>query len=102
LKKNLRSKLRRIQPKEIKEEGSSIKTKGVSDPDDSSCVDVGELFAVSTEMFYESPSEFHRMAPEIYDCLMKLYRFNTMVEIPKKQKITNIKDTLSMLLNRLK
>lgn len=72
------------------------------DPDDSSCVDVAELFAISTEMFYESPLELQKITPEIYDCLMSLYRFNAAVEIPKKQKITIIRDALSTALNRLK
>jgi len=54
-------------------------------PDDTSCVDVSELFAVSTEMFFEHPQELHKRAPEIYDCLMKLYRYNPIIDFPKKE-----------------
>lgn len=68
------------------------------DPEDASCVDIGELFAVSTEMFFECPIELQNMAPEIYDCLMSLYRLNPIKEFPKKQKVTNFLDaTLSAL-----
>lgn len=72
------------------------------DPDNSSCVDVGELFAVSTEMFFESPSELQKITPEIYDCLMKLYRINTKVEIPKRQNITNRRNVFNMVFNLFK
>jgi len=68
------------------------------DPEDSSCVDTGELFAVSTEMFFECPKELQNMVPEIYDCLMMLYRCNPIKEFPKKQKLINYLDaTLSAL-----
>jgi len=72
------------------------------DRNDSSCVDVGELFAVSTEKFYEDPLELQKIAPEIYNCLTKLYRFDAVVEMPKKQKTTIVRDALSIALNRFK
>ena len=54
------------------------------DPDDPSCVDLAELFAVSSEKYYETPFKLNEMAPDIYNCLLTLYRFNPLEEIPKK------------------
>ena len=70
------------------------------DPNDSSCVDIGELFAVSTEMFYETPVRLKKLAPEIYQCLMKLYRMDTIVEIPKRK--SEFKRALSTALNKVR
>ncbi len=69
---------------------------------DSTCVDVGELYAIATEMFFESPNELNKEAPEIYDCLAKLYRFNPMRDFPKKGKITKPWDAISAAVNRFK
>lgn len=71
-------------------------------PDDSSCVDAKELFAVATELFYEEPQGLRRLSPEIYDCLMKLYRCDPVVEIPKKQKLKLLKNIWSAILEKLK
>lgn len=71
------------------------------DPEDSSCVDTGELFAVSTEMFFECPIELQNMAPEIYDCLMMLYRVNPIKEFPKKQKHNKYLDATLSALTRM-
>ncbi len=66
------------------------------DPYDSSCVDVGELFAVSTEMFFECPRKLQKITPEIYNCLMKLYRCNPIIDFPKEKK--GIKNLVSSII----
>lgn len=70
------------------------------DPDDASCIDVGELFAVSTEFFFECPSDLQEECPEIYTCLMLLYRFNPIEDFPKKTKMQKAWDTIKMISNR--
>lgn len=54
------------------------------DSNDSSCVNVAELFAVSTEFFFECPSKLLRYCPEIYQCLKKLYGIDPVICLPKK------------------
>ena len=53
------------------------------DRHDDSCVDVGELFAVLTEFFFECPEKLIRYSAEIYQCLIQLYGINPIADIPK-------------------
>ena len=69
------------------------------DPDNPGCVDVGELFAVSTELFFESPRSLLRQAPEIYQCLVMLYKCNPIDDFPKRNWIQR---KLNMLIELLK
>ncbi|MBT8439640.1 MAG: zinc-dependent peptidase [Gammaproteobacteria bacterium] len=64
------------------------------DANDPSCVDVGALFAVSTEMFFECPSQLLDHAPEIYECLNMLYKFDPIKDFPKKPKFSRAWDTI--------
>ena len=54
-------------------------------PSDPACVNVSELFAVATEKFFECPAKLKKMAPEIYGRLQALYRFDPVVDLPKKK-----------------
>lgn len=54
------------------------------DANDRSCVDVGEKFAVSTEMFFECPNELREIVPEVYEALVMLYRLDPCHDFPVK------------------
>jgi len=71
------------------------------DPNDSSCVSVHELFAVSTEFFFEKPSELLKQTPEIYGCLKYLYKLDPINELPKEKVKQSIFKKISVSLNKL-
>ncbi len=59
-------------------------------PDDYTSINMGELFAVATEMFFESPAKLHRAVPELYDNMVMLYRINPGKEFLCKQTFGTI------------
>ena len=61
---------------------------------DSSCVDVAELFATSTEFFFERPIDLYRVAPDVYDCLIMLYKLDPKNDFAQKTRMQKIWQTL--------
>jgi Mlc titration factor MtfA (ptsG expression regulator) len=70
------------------------------DTNDDSCVDIGEMFAVSSEMFFESPNKLQKTTPEIYENLVMLYRLDPLIDFPAKHTATKIMNRVKLALTR--
>lgn len=59
-------------------------------PSNPNCVDVPELFAVSSERFFMSPHSLNKICPEVYELLALLYRQDTLRTVPRNSGRTQL------------